>query len=128
MQSIFPSGRHVRAFERATRSSSSVRRARALVVAVVCAMAAVLDSPNAHGATTRYDDAHVDYEVGHYERAFAVFASLADEGHCDAARLALQMVRHGRKVYGVDFSATPERLGRWQLLASCKAAPARAVP
>jgi len=91
--------------------------------AVLCA-AALLSPPTAFGQTSRYDAAHVDYEIGHYAQAFAVFASLADEGHCDAARLALQMARYGRPLYFIDFEVAPERLEHWQRLPACPEAVA----
>lgn len=107
-----------RAFEPATRHVSPVASPGALCAAVLCA-AALLAAPAAFGQNSRYDAAHVDYEIGHYAQAFEVFASLADEGHCDAARLAQQMARYGRPVYAVDFKVTPERLERWQRLPAC---------
>jgi hypothetical protein len=62
------------------------------------------------------------YEVGHYQAAFAAFAQLADEGHCEAARIAQQMVRFGRELYASEFAAAPARLARWRSLAHCGAA------
>ncbi len=49
----------------------------------------------------RYDAARDDYEVGHYDKAFVVFAELADHGHCAAARIAREMVLAGRPLYGM---------------------------
>ena len=111
----------------AIRQNLLVERSGTLAAAVLCFAAMLLGSPEAHGETSRYDSAHVDYEIGHYERAFAVFASLADEGHCGAARLARQMVRYGRQIYAVDFNVSPERLDRWQRLPKCAVASAPAV-
>ncbi|MDZ7589310.1 MAG: hypothetical protein U5L05_01185 [Rubrivivax sp.] len=107
-----------RAFEPATRPEPRAAGPGALRVAALC-VAALLAAPVAFGQTSRYDAAHVDYEIGHYEQAFAVFASMADEGHCEAARLARQMARYGRPVYAVDFKVAPERLERWQRLPAC---------
>jgi hypothetical protein len=84
----------------------------------------LLAASAAFGQTSRYDAAQVDYEIGHFDKAFAVFASLADEGHCDAARLAQQMVRYGRPLYAIDFKVAPERLERWQRLPACPVAVA----
>lgn len=83
------------------------------------AAAALLFASAALGETARYDAAHFDYEIGHYEQAFAAFAGLADEGHCDAARVARQMVRYGRPLYAIHFKVAPERLQRWQRLPPC---------
>lgn len=85
------------------------------------AAAALLMAPAAFGETARYDAAHVDYEIGHYEQAFAAFAGLADEGHCDAVRIAQQMMRYGPALYAIRFDAAPERMQRWQRLAACSA-------
>ena len=114
-----------RAFETASRQGSPVPSPGAQRAAVLCA-AALLAAPAAFGQTSRYDAAHVDYEIGHYEQAFAVFASMADEGHCDAARLAQQMLRYGRPLYAIEFKVAPERLERWQRLPACPVAVAGA--
>jgi len=76
----------------------------------------------ARTAQDRYDAARDDYEVGHFAQAFAVFAELADAGHCEAARMAHQMARYGRALYAIDFGAAPERITRWQGLPGCGAA------
>jgi hypothetical protein len=72
----------------------------------------------------RYDAARDDYEVGHFQTAFAEFAALADAGHCGAARMALQMLRLGRSLYAAEFRAPLERVQQWQRLPAC-ATPAR---
>lgn len=84
----------------------------------------LLAAPTAFGQTSRYEAAQVEYEIGHFDEAFATFAELADEGHCDAARLAQQMVRYGRPLYAVEFKVAPERLKRWQRLPACPVAVA----
>ena len=104
---------------------SGVKKAAVVTGALaLAAAAALLAAPAAFGQTSRYETAHVDYEIGHYERAFAAFATLADEGHCDAARLAQQMWRHGRPLYAIEFKVAPERLERWQRLPACPTAVA----
>jgi hypothetical protein len=92
-----------------------------LAVAAVVAGAFAAPAAQAQPHATRYEQAHVDYEIGHYQKAFAEFARLADEGHCDAARIAQQMARYGRPVYFIDFDVAPERLDRWQGLPNCPA-------
>jgi hypothetical protein len=67
----------------------------------------------------RYHDALAKYEIGHFQEAFAAFSRLADEGHCEAARIARQMVRYGSALYPTPFHAEPERLARWQRLLDC---------
>lgn len=67
----------------------------------------------------RYHEALAQYEIGHFRDAFAAFSQLADEGHCEAARVARQMVRYGTALYPTPFHAEPERLARWQRLVDC---------
>lgn len=83
------------------------------------AAATLLASPAAFGQTARHDQAHFDYENGHYGQAFARFADLADEGHCDAARVVQLMWRYGRVLYGTEFTEATERLARWRRLSAC---------
>jgi cytochrome c-type biogenesis protein CcmH/NrfG len=89
-----------------------------------CALAAscVVALAQSPAGATRYDAARDEYEIGHYDRAFAAFAQLADEGHCDAARMAQQMVRYGRPLYHAEFKVASERLERWQRLPGCPVA------
>lgn len=79
----------------------------------------------ADSAAARYDDAHVQYEIGHFALAYAMFALLADDGHCDAIRMASQMLRHGKALYSMDFAVAPQRLAQWQRHAACRAAIAQ---
>lgn len=87
------------------------------VLALSCALSVATAPARADDA--RYHEALAEYEIGHYEEAFAVFARLADEGHCHAARIARQMVRHGTSLYPMPFHAEPVRLARWQRTADC---------
>jgi hypothetical protein len=88
---------------------------------VPCTVALLAAATVASAQSTRYDDARVEYEIGHFEKAFTEFARLADEGHCDAGRTALHMVRYGRALYATEFKVTPERLARWQQMNGCPA-------
>jgi hypothetical protein len=56
------------------------------------------------------------YEAGHWADAFEGFATLADCGHREAARIALQMRQFGRHLYGRAFMAGPRQLQRWRAL------------
>ncbi len=76
--------------------------------------------PNAQAVqATRFDAAREEYEIGHFGAAFAAFAQLADEGHCEAARMARQMVRYGRQLYAMEFSVAAPRLALWRELPGC---------
>lgn len=76
-------------------------------------------------ADARYDAARDQYEIGHFQLAFAEFAALADGGHCEAARMALQMLRHGKSLYATEFHAPLERAQQWQRLPACGAKTAQ---
>jgi hypothetical protein len=94
----------------------------ALVLAILPALPAAAPpapQPVSPEAATRYDAARDEYEVGHFDAAFATFAALADEGHCDAVRMALQMVRYGRSLYATEFKVTLERVQHWQRQGHC---------
>jgi hypothetical protein len=95
--------------------SALLRPFAAFTLAAGCAVA-LAQSP---AGTSRYDAARDQYEIGHFSEAFAVFADLADQGHCDAARVAQQMVRHGKPLYAIEFSVARDRLERWQRLPGC---------
>ncbi len=60
------------------------------------------------------DLGHEHYDAGRYAEAYAQFARLADCGQREAARLALQMRRYGRKLYGMEFAASADQLARWR--------------
>ncbi len=87
------------------------------VIALAATLIGVAGAVRAGDA--RFDQALAEYEVGHYELAFTALAALADEGRCDAARIAWQMARLGRALYPVAFRVDAERLQRWQRLACC---------
>lgn len=87
-----------------------------------CLLAAAFAAPaRAAGpeAAARYDAARDQYEIGHYDYAFRTFAELADEGHCNAMRTALQMARYGRPLYATEFKIAVERVVAWQRQAHC---------
>jgi hypothetical protein len=69
----------------------------------------------------RFEAALERYERGHYEAAFDELAALADDGHCEAARIAYQMAREGRALYPVAFRVEPGRLRRWRQREGCPA-------
>lgn len=87
------------------------------LIALAAALISVADPGRADDV--RLERGRAEYEVGHYEAAFAAFAALADEGQCDAARIASQMARLGRALYPVAFQVDAERLQRWQRRAGC---------
>lgn len=61
------------------------------------------------------------YEVNHWPQAYAAFAALADQGHAEAARVALLMRRHGPALYGQRFAADDRQVELWSRQAACAA-------
>lgn len=59
-------------------------------------------------------------EAGRHTEAFTALALLADEGHCESARLALQLIQAGPAAYLTAFRAEPQQVARWRTLASCR--------
>lgn len=72
------------------------------------------DDAIAEADRTPLDLGREHYEAGRYAEAYARFARLADCGQREAARLALEMRRYGRKLYGMDFAASAEQVARWR--------------
>lgn len=90
------------------------------VAASVFTTAAASANPMAT-ANARFEAALEQYAIGHYRAAFDTFAALADEGHCEASRIALQMARYGCALYGVTFTASLAQVERWRRLPGCAA-------
>ena len=67
----------------------------------------------------RFQEAMLAYERNHWSLAFQRLSTLADDGHPEAARIALQMWRHGPTLYRSEFDASAEQIGRWVLKMGC---------
>jgi hypothetical protein len=67
-----------------------------------------------HCQQLSFDEAQARHDAGHYADAYAAFATLADCGHREAARNALQMRQVGPALYGRAFMAGPNQLQRWR--------------
>jgi hypothetical protein len=96
---------------------------RIVTVAALVALlplAAAAQPTSAAGHERAYAAAQAEYEVGHYAAAFTAFAALADAGHVESARIAMQMHRHGPGLYQMRFAAGPKQIGRWTALVSCR--------
>ncbi len=88
-----------------------------LATATAAPLAAQADEP-------LLETARSAYEAGHYRRAFDGLAVLADSGHCEAARFAREMVRHGPRLYDLHLAVAADRLARWQAVPRCDQLPA----
>lgn len=61
----------------------------------------------------RFDVALRLYREGHWELAFERLATLADQDHAAAAKLALLMLRYRVPLYGARFAVRPAQIARW---------------
>jgi len=91
----------------------------AAIVLALLAGAASAQAADAPDALQAFDAAMVAYERNHWDEAFTALARLADRGHPDAARMALQMWRFGPKLYQTNFSASAAQVERWTRLWAC---------
>jgi hypothetical protein len=100
--------------------------------AKLLALAALSYALAVHAAQDQdFDDALAQYDAGRYEQAFATFAKLADDGHCEAARIAREMMRFGAELYAREFVLPQDRAERWPQRPACLAtgtSPSREQP
>lgn len=81
---------------------------------------AAVAQPAADGAMAReFDDALAAYDRNHWPDAYRAMSALAARGHPEAARIALQMWRHGPALYGRTFSADAAQVDAWTQLWVC---------
>lgn len=76
-----------------------------LAVLVVPPVAADAAEPS-HCVPVTLSCAQEEYERGHWANAFEQLKLLADQGSAAAARMAFDMVRFGRPLFGAAFDAT----------------------
>lgn len=60
-----------------------------------------------------FETAMAAYERNHWYAAYTAFGTLADRGHPEAARIALQMWLYGPMLYTTSFVAPAQQLQRW---------------
>jgi len=65
----------------------------------------------------RFGQALAAYANNDWAQAYATLGALADEGHRESARLALQMARHGQRLFGMRFELSCRRQALWSALA-----------
>lgn len=85
---------------------------------LLCANATAA-TPSIHvaSADAAFSDALEQYKQGKWTAAYGRFAALADQGHAEAARIALLMLRHGAKLHGQDWGASQPQINQWMNLA-----------
>ena len=79
--------------------------------------AAATPSGEAVRPDAQFNEAMDLYSLGKWAAAYGRFASLADKGHAEAARIALLMLRHGSKLYGHTWGASQPQINQWMTLA-----------
>ncbi len=79
--------------------------------------AATLDAAKAEGVFT---EAMSQYKRGQWSGAYGRFAALADQGHLEAARIALFMLSHGAAMYGSEWGASQVQINQWTKLTARK--------
>ncbi|MBL8346877.1 MAG: hypothetical protein JNN03_15665 [Rubrivivax sp.] len=72
-------------------------------------------------AGAAFEQARAQLERGHYAEAHRRFAQLADCGHREAARIALEMRQFGPQLYRMNFQVGPKQLTRWRALLAAPA-------
>lgn len=109
-------------------------RLRAVVTMVAGVTAGGMSLPCEHGpqaplATVppALSDGPADAATSSRQRAwvetYAVVARLADAGSVEAARMALEMHRHGSIIYGMRFEASDQQLRHWRSRIVCTTPP-----
>lgn len=76
---------------------------------------------------TAFTEAMTQYKQGKWPAAYGRFAELADQGHPEAARIALIMLRHGVSMYGSDWGASQPQIEQWTKLARERTEPLQIV-
>jgi hypothetical protein len=71
-----------------------------------------VDTPHASHDTS-FAQALEQFRIGHRAAAYARLTRLADAGHAPSAQLALLMLRHGKAMFGAEWSATAGQQLRW---------------
>lgn len=82
-----------------------------LMATIGCAVAQG-PADHAQGAPP-LEAARAAYDEGHWLAAYQVFATAADQQNARASCTAWLMWRHGPRLYGQQFSATPDQLAHW---------------
>jgi len=94
--------------------------AAAALVALLPLAAAQPTTPTPADNERAYAAAQAEYDRGHYSAAFVAFATLADAGHVESARVAIQMHHYALGLYQQRFAAGPKQIGRWTTMLSCR--------
>lgn len=91
------------------------RRGAICAVAVLAALVAGASPAQTTPAAQQgaFARAMADYERQRFSAAFQALWLLADQGHPEAARIALLMAAHGPRLYGQRFAIGEVQRDRW---------------
>ena len=65
----------------------------------------------------QFNDAVRDYRQGRWSAAYGQMVALANDGHRDAARIALFMHQYGPLLYAAEWDATEDEVDHWTRVA-----------
>jgi hypothetical protein len=91
---------------------------RVLAASLACVGAAA-GSPPAAVQAEAFEEALDLYAQGKWSAAYGYFARLADDGHAQAATIAILMSRYGGSLYGYEWGASQAQIDHWIEL-SCR--------
>lgn len=69
---------------------------------------------HAHERAQRFDEALRLLELGGWQASYARLTALADDGHPQAARIALLFAKNGARLFGGAFPASAAQREGWQ--------------
>jgi hypothetical protein len=87
---------------------------------VSCAARAAGDSDRAE---SQFSEASALYREGRWSGAYGRFAHLADQGHAEAARIAMHMLRMGPTLYQTEWGASQPQIDNWSRMATSPLPP-----
>lgn len=94
------------------------RLARLAVLAPLVAAGVTAQAQTAVHPDQGFEAAMQAYQEGRYPAAYGRFVKLANGGHAEAARIALDMYRYGQQLYGSAWGAEPNQLRDWIVAAA----------
>jgi 2,4-dienoyl-CoA reductase-like NADH-dependent reductase (Old Yellow Enzyme family) len=88
---------------------------RLLAASLACVGPATASAPPSASAEA-FEEALNLYSQGNWSAAYRHFARLADQGDQEAARIALQMLHYGARLYGHAWGASQAQSDQWTAL------------
>jgi hypothetical protein len=99
-------------------AQGAVSAVRVLAASLACVGSAA-GSPLAAVQAEAFEEAQDLYLQGKWSAAYGHFARLADDGHAQAATIAILMFRYGGSLYGYEWGASQAQIDGWIEL-SCR--------